>query len=276
MKTTQTNNARNMQSAAAEVQRRFVGRIHAGLRRANASAKLAITNATAANCERTITYRLISDDPARAFEAIRKQSVHVQTIHQVGAHQRIRLDVQRPGAQAGSATTGLLATMLFALVLLAAPLFALAQSTYGATTYSPGETRQLEQVRFATVLEVTAVTIEDRSVNQPYAYAGAAAGGGIGFAACSHVGQGNGRILAQTLCTLGGGAAGAELASRPRLTRATEVIIKMDDGSIRAVVQEGNELLAGDRVKVTGNWQTVRLTRTSVGVQDAAVRKSTN
>lgn len=133
------------------------------------------------------------------------------------------------------------------LLLLAVALLPLSGcASRGGKTYSDGEVRTIQKVRYGTVLSVGEVTVEeDPSLVGPIV--GGLAGGVVG----SFFGRGVGR----TLFILGGAAAGAVAggAAEYGLKRytATEITVELDDGEIIVIAQQDDEVFVqGDKVRV--------------------------
>jgi outer membrane lipoprotein SlyB len=64
------------------------------------------------------------------------------------------------------------------------------------------------------------------------------------------VGSTMGRASGKTLTTLGGGLAGAYAGNEIAKANGTELTIELDNGENIVAVVKGNEILAGDRVRV--------------------------
>lgn len=116
----------------------------------------------------------------------------------------------------------------------------------GGKTFSDGDIRATQSVRYGTVLDVTDVmVVEEPSLVGPGI--GAAAGGLLGSA----FGAGTGR----TLFILGGAVLGADIGGgidyRKRRYKALQITIELDSGNVLVVVQGYNEyFVKGDKVRV--------------------------
>jgi len=98
------------------------------------------------------------------------------------------------------------------------------------------------------VQSVTAVTLKGRPN-----YVGAIAGGVAGAALGNQVGKGDGNTAATVLGAVGGAVAGREIERRVRGSTVYDVVVKMEDASMRTVRLETQPAFtAGSKVKVSG------------------------
>jgi outer membrane lipoprotein SlyB len=136
--------------------------------------------------------------------------------------------------------------MRIAIVLLAAVLAGCATSRSG-DVYTRGEALKEQTVRLATVESVRPVMIEGTRSG-----VGAAAGGVAGGVAGSGVGHGRGSAVAGVIGAVGGGIAGQ--AAEEGLTRknGVEITVRLENGELRAVVQEEteNKFVTGQKVRL--------------------------
>ncbi|MCE2722067.1 MAG: hypothetical protein LW865_02095 [Betaproteobacteria bacterium] len=153
-----------------------------------------------------------------------------------------------------------LVVVFFAVAFLVIGLFlsqnASAQSwvtSYGGSTYEPrGEARRVQDVKYATVLDIRPTYLKEEGTN----YAASSVGGILGALAGSKLGNGNGTYAAQAALGTIGAVIGNRMANRS--LDAVEVVIRHDDGRTQVVVQErdGARLDIGDRVRVISGSQT--------------------
>lgn len=131
-------------------------------------------------------------------------------------------------------------------------------SSRSSEVYSRDQARRSQTIQLGTVEFVKTVQIE--GTKSPV---GTVAGGVAGGVLGSTIGGGRG----STLAALGGAALGAigGTVAEERLTRkdGLEITVKLDSGSVVAVVQEADILFSvGDRVRVlTGPDGTTRVSR---------------
>jgi outer membrane lipoprotein SlyB len=135
-------------------------------------------------------------------------------------------------------------------------LFAGCQTRESANVYSKHEAGREQLVRYATVDSVRKVVIQGSQSG-----VGAVAGGATGGIAGSTVGQGRGSAAAAVI----GGVAGGVLGNmgEEKLTRkdAFEIVVKLDSGELRAIVQEADvEFQPGQRVKLVTSGGITRVT----------------
>lgn len=138
--------------------------------------------------------------------------------------------------------------------LLIIPVALLALAAGGCTskltgdTYSRGEARAVQTVRYGTIESLRPVQIEGSKTP-----IGSGAGAVVGGIAGSGVGGGRGSAVAAVIGAVAGGMLGA--AAEEGITRAqgVELTVREDDGNMRAYVQEvePNQVFrVGQRVRI--------------------------
>jgi outer membrane lipoprotein SlyB len=143
------------------------------------------------------------------------------------------------------------------LITLAAAALMGCQTRDSANVYSKHEAGREQTIRMATVQSVRKVTIEGSQSG-----VGAAAGGVIGGIAGSGVGQNRGAAIAGVLGAVGGGVLGNMAEGKATSKDALEVTVKLDNGEMRAIVQEADlELKPGDRVRLLSSGGVTRVAR---------------
>ncbi len=143
-----------------------------------------------------------------------------------------------------------------ALTIAVAVISAGCASSKSGSAYTRDQTRQEMIVRTGIVESVREVQIEGTKSG-----VGAAAGAVAGGVGGSNIGGGSGRIVGSVVGAVIGGVAGA--AAEEGLTRKTglEITVRLDNGQLTAVVQEGNEVFrAGDRVRLLSGAGGTRVT----------------
>jgi outer membrane lipoprotein SlyB len=144
---------------------------------------------------------------------------------------------------------------LLAVVIISVFLAACASSNSGSV-YKRDDARKVQTVRTGVVESVRTVKLE--GTKSPV---GTIAGGAIGGIAGSTVGSGSGSAIAAVVGALAGGIAGS--AAEEAITRkdALEITVKLDGGSLIAIVQEADEAFKpGDIVRIVENSDTSRVT----------------
>lgn len=128
------------------------------------------------------------------------------------------------------------------------------QSTSGSV-YSREEARREQTVRMAVVESVRSVTIEaDRTP------IGGLAGGAIGGVAGSNVGGGKGAIIGTIIGAVGGALAGTVAEGRLTRRQGQEITVKLDNGDMRAIVQDADEQFRpGERVRLVSQAGVTRV-----------------
>lgn len=130
-------------------------------------------------------------------------------------------------------------------------------SSRSGEVYSRDQARQEQVVRMGVVEAVKPVQIEGTKTP-----VGGLAGAAVGGVAGSNVGGGKGQIIGGIIGAVAGGLAGA--AAEEGLTRkqGLEITVRLDNGSLIAVVQEADQQFApGDRVRVLSGHGATRVSR---------------
>ena len=135
-----------------------------------------------------------------------------------------------------------------AIVALSALAGCAAQTSSG-TVYNQGEARRAQMIEQGVVESVRPVTIQGNTNN-----VGTVAGGVIGGLAGSNVGGGSGRAVGAILGAVAGGVAGQAVERNASTRAGIEVTVKMDNGTLRAYVQDADETFRpGERVRIVSN-----------------------
>jgi outer membrane lipoprotein SlyB len=131
-------------------------------------------------------------------------------------------------------------------------------SSRSGDAYYRGQTRQEMTVRMGVVESVREVTMEGTNSG-----VGGTAGAVVGGVAGSSVGGGKGQIVGAVLGAVIGGVAGSAMEQGTTKKQAMEITIRLDSGTMIAVVQEGDarEFRAGDRVRVLSGGGETRVSR---------------
>lgn len=141
-----------------------------------------------------------------------------------------------------------------AILIIASLLNACASSNAG-DVYSRDEARKIQTIRKGVVESVRTVKLE--GTKTPI---GTATGAVIGGVAGSTVGDGKGSAIAAVIGAVAGGLLGS--AAEEGLTRkdAFEITVKLDNGSLVAIVQEATEKFSpGDSVRLIENGGVTRV-----------------
>lgn len=125
-----------------------------------------------------------------------------------------------------------------------------------ADVYSKHEAGREQLVRYATVDSVRKVVIQGSQSG-----VGAVAGGVSGGVAGSGVGQGRGSATAAVLGGVAGGVIGNTVEEKMTRKDAFEIVVKLDSGELRAIVQESDVAFQpGQRVKLVTSGGITRVT----------------
>ncbi|MCG2586276.1 glycine zipper 2TM domain-containing protein [Massilia sp. TS11] len=146
---------------------------------------------------------------------------------------------------------------LVAIVLAAAALSGCVVATHSGSNYRGYETQNEQTVRMGTVESVRTVNISNRTTG-----VGAATGAALGgIAAGSNIGNGNGSAAAAVAGAVLGGVIGQKIEASANDRPGLEITIKLDNGELKAVVQEADEAFRpGERVRLLSNGRTTRVT----------------
>ena len=129
-------------------------------------------------------------------------------------------------------------------------------SSKSGDVYTREQTRQAQTVKMGVVESVRTVKIEGTKSG-----VGTAAGAVVGGVAGSTMGGGKGKIITSVLGAVAGGVAGSAAEEGIMRTDGVEITVKLDNGSMIAIVQEATEAFhAGDRVRILEGRGTSRVT----------------
>ena len=144
---------------------------------------------------------------------------------------------------------------LFVVALTAVFLTACASSNSGSV-YSRDDARKVQTIKTGVVESVRSVKLE--GTKSPV---GTVAGGAIGGIAGSSVGGGRGSAIAAIIGAVAGGLAGSAFEEGVTRKDALEITVKLDGGSMIAIVQEADEQFhPGDKVRILENAESSRVT----------------
>lgn len=122
--------------------------------------------------------------------------------------------------------------------------------------YTREQARREMTVRTGVVESVRPVLIE--GTKSPV---GASAGAIVGGIAGATIGRGRGSTVGSVIGALGGGLAGAAIEEQATRKEGIEITVRLDDGSLRAYVQEATEAFnPGERVRVLSGAGEQRVT----------------
>lgn len=123
---------------------------------------------------------------------------------------------------------------LMAVIASTTILGACANNSLTGDTYSRSDARQVQEVKYGSVLSVTPVVIEgDRE-----GVVGNVGGTVIGGIAGNSVGDGNGQAIATAVGAIVGGIVGQVTEEKLTRKQGQEITIAMDSGRTISVVQE--------------------------------------
>ncbi len=129
-------------------------------------------------------------------------------------------------------------------------------SRESASVYSKHEAGREQLVRMATVDSVRKVLIDGSQSG-----IGAAAGGIAGGVAGSGVGQGRGSAVVGVIGAVAGGVAGNVIENKATSKDGFEILVKLDSGEMRAIVQEADVAFQpGQRVRLLTSGGITRVT----------------
>jgi outer membrane lipoprotein SlyB len=124
------------------------------------------------------------------------------------------------------------------------------------SVYGKHETGREQTVRSATVESVRQVKIAGSN-----SQVGTIGGGAVGGIAGSTVGHGKGSAVGAILGAVGGGVAGSAIENAATAKNGLEITVKLDNGDLRAIVQEADEeFKPGERVRLLNSGGVTRVT----------------
>ena len=142
-----------------------------------------------------------------------------------------------------------------AFILLIASLLNACASSNAGDVYSRDEARKIQTIRKGVVESVRTVKLE--GTKTPI---GTATGAVIGGVAGSSVGKGKGSAIAAVIGAVAGGLAGSAIEEVATRKDALEITVKLDNGSLVAIVQEATEKFSpGDSVRLIENGGVTRV-----------------
>lgn len=143
---------------------------------------------------------------------------------------------------------------LIALILITSFLGACASSNSG-DVYRRADTRKIQTVRMGVIESVRTVKLEGTNSN-----IGTAAGAVVGGIAGSTVGDGKVSAIGAVVGAVAGGLAGSAIEEVATRTDGVEITVKLDNGSLIAIVQEATETFSpGERVRLIESDGTTRV-----------------
>lgn len=146
-------------------------------------------------------------------------------------------------------------TKLAGALLIVGVLAGCASSNSGSF-YSRDEARREATVRMGTIESVRSVTIEGTKTP-----VGTVAGGAVGGIAGSTIGHGRGSAVGAVLGAVAGGVAGSAVEEGVTRKAGLELTVRLDNGQLRAVVQEADETFrVGERVRLLTQGGVTRVT----------------
>ena len=147
---------------------------------------------------------------------------------------------------------------ILAAALAAVALAGCATQPRSASVYKAGEAQREQIVRMATVESVREVQLDRGQTG-----VGTGAGAVIGGVAGSGIGQGRGSVVGAVAGAVVGGIVGQAVENSSSLKPGLEITVRMDNGELRAIVQEvdGQQFRPGDRVRLLTQGRVARVTR---------------
>lgn len=144
------------------------------------------------------------------------------------------------------------------LVLVAAlsVLVAACASSNSGSLYKRDDARKVQTVKTGVVESVRSVKLE--GTKTPI---GTVAGGAIGGIAGGSIGSGRSSAIGAVIGAVAGGIAGSAVEEVATRKDALEITVKLDGGSMIAIVQEADEQFhPGEKVRIVENSDTSRVT----------------
>lgn len=147
-------------------------------------------------------------------------------------------------------------TALAVALGVAATLAGCATQSNSSGVYNAGQVQREQIVRFGTIESVRQVAIQRQDSG-----VGTVGGAALGGVAGSAVGAGRGSIVAAIVGAVAGGVAGTAIEHSADQRPGLELTVRLDDGEMRAIVQEADEPFApGERVRILSRGGVSRVT----------------
>jgi outer membrane lipoprotein SlyB len=107
----------------------------------------------------------------------------------------------------------------------------------------------------------TVESVREVTLDRGQSGVGTGAGAVVGGVAGSSVGEGRGSIVGAVVGAVAGGIAGQAIENRSSQVPALEVTVRLDNGDMRALVQEadGQAFRPGDRVRLLSSGGNTRV-----------------
>ncbi len=148
-----------------------------------------------------------------------------------------------------------LAAMLIAASAVATMAGCATPST-SSQVYYGGQVQREQIVRFGTIESVRQVAIQ-----HPDSGVGTVGGAALGGVAGSAIGAGRGSIVGAIVGAVAGGVAGNAIENSADRRPGYELTVRLDDGEMRAIVQDADEPFApGERVRILSRNGVSRVT----------------
>ena len=142
------------------------------------------------------------------------------------------------------------------LVATLSVLVAACASSNSGSVYKRDDARKVQTVKTGVVESVRTVKLE--GTKTPI---GTVAGGAIGGIAGGSVGHGRGSAEVAVIGAVAGAIAGSAIEEGVTRKDALEITVKLDGGSMIAIVQEADEQFhPGEKVRIVENSETSRVT----------------
>ena len=131
-----------------------------------------------------------------------------------------------------------------------------ATQSNSSAVYGAGQVQREQIVRLGTLESVRQVAIQRQQSGF-----GGLAGAGVGGVAGSAIGGGRGSIIGAIVGAVAGGVAGNAIENSADRRPGYELTVRLDDGELRAIVQEADEPFApGERVRILSRGGVSRVT----------------
>lgn len=149
-------------------------------------------------------------------------------------------------------------SLIASIMLGTAVLAGCATGSSSGSVYSRGQAQREQVVHMATVETVREVTLDGGQSG-----VGVLAGGALGgIAAGRNIGSGTGSLVAGIIGAVAGGLAGQAVEGHVSKQRALEITVRLDNGELRAITQEADEIFRpGERVRLLSSGGVTRVTR---------------
>lgn len=148
--------------------------------------------------------------------------------------------------------------MKLAALLLPVALFPLTACVDPMTSSASAPVAQAQAAELGTIVSVRPVQLQN-GTPQGNQIGGAVLGGLAGALVGNQFGKGDGNAVATAAGAAGGALLGSQMAGNIQPIQSSQWNVRLDNGTMIAVIQNSNALYVGQRVRVVGSGSNIQL-----------------